>query len=328
MINKLTSLIAYYRLAAIMVILRELLFQAARRAPFVQSLRTSVYDFEMLIPLKIDGIGRQLFVLRGRESDHKWMMDQEVSKGDVILDIGANIGYYALMEAKRLRGSGKVYAIEPDPRNFRFLEKNIRTFGLQNLVDVREGAISNIDGELEFALSSRTNLSGFNTAAATASSIIKVTVHDFGAYVERIGHVNLVRMDVEGHEVQILDSLVALLERNKSFAPTKIIFETHQYADKQERMAEILGALLGHGYKVKYISSDDELAPQGSIFKTYGYTPFKVLDEWRVSRGLYCDIAPDDAVRMISNWRGTRTVCLEFSPAEQKTHAQAVSATE
>lgn len=312
MLGKLISLTAYYKVAVIMVIFRELLYQAVRRIPFVQSLRTRVFDFEILIPLKIDGIGRELFVLRGRELDLKWLLDQEVQKGDIILDIGANIGYYALMEAKRLQGSGKVYAIEPDPRNIRFLAKNIQRFGLQNVVDVREGAISNFDGEMEFALAGRTNLSSFKATVDPSSTVIKVPVYDFGAYVERIGRIDLVRMDVEGHEVEILQSLVLLLDRNKLVAPRKIIFEAHRYGDKREKMAEILQSLFVHGYSVKYLSSDDERAAEGSIFKTYGYQPFKVLDEWFVSRGLYRGIAPGDAVRMISNWRGTRTVFLEL----------------
>lgn len=315
MIDKLISLIAYYKLGAVGVILRELLFQAAKRAPFIQSLRIKVYDFAMHVPVKDDGIGRALFVLRGRESDHKWMMDMEVHKGDVILDIGANIGYYALMEAKRLQGSGKIHAIEPDPRNIRFFGKNISSFGLQDLIEVREGAISNFDGQLDFALSDSTNLSSFNISTAPASKIVKVTVYDFGAYVERIGEIDLVRMDVEGHEVEIFQSLVELLKRNKDLAPKKIIFETHQYGTKQDKMADILRVLFEHGYTVKYISSDDELLPEGSVFKRYGYSPFKILEEWRVSRGLYRNISSQDAIKLISDWRGTRTVCLEFSHA-------------
>jgi len=328
MIKKLISLIAYYKFGVVTVIFRELLFQAAKRTPFIQFLRTSVYDFEMFIPVKNDGIGRQLFVLRGRESDHKWMMDREVHRGNVILDIGANIGYYALMEAKRLQGSGKIHAIEPDPRNIRFLEKNISSSGLQNLIDVREGAISNFDGQLDFALADSTNLSSFNTLTAPASKIIKVTVYEFGAYVERIGKIDLVRMDVEGHEVEILCSLAELLKRNIDLAPKKIIFETHRYGANQEKMAGILQALFDYGYTVKYISSDDELSAKGSVFSQFGYSPFKILEEWRVSRGLYRNISSQDAIELISRRRGTRTVCLEFSPAGQAIDALAHNTTE
>lgn len=325
MLKKFFSIIAFYKFRAAGVVFRELFFQAAKRAPFIKSMRIHVYDFDMHIPLKINGIGRALYVLQGRESDHKWMMDMEVHKGDVILDLGANIGYYALMEAKRLQGAGKIHAIEPDPRNINFLEKNISSFGLQNLIDVREGAISNFNGEMDFALSDATNLSSFNTSIASASKIVKVKVYDFGGYIECIGKIDLVRMDVEGHEVQILQSLVEFLKRNKALAPRKIIFETHEYGAKQLQMANTLRSLFENGYAVKYLASDDELWPGGSVFKKYGYSPFKVLEEWGVSRGLYRDIRAQDAIKLISDWRGTRTVCLEFSPSDQSAGAAPVS---
>ena len=75
--------------------------------------------------MQYDGIGRALYVFRSRELDHKWMLDNELSSGNVVLDLGANIGYYAIMEARKIGGTGKIYAIEPDPRNIELLQKNI-----------------------------------------------------------------------------------------------------------------------------------------------------------------------------------------------------------
>ena len=41
------------------------------------------------------------------------MLDNELSSGNVVLDLGANIGYYAIMEARKIGGTGKIYAIDP-----------------------------------------------------------------------------------------------------------------------------------------------------------------------------------------------------------------------
>ncbi len=312
MIKKLLSISHFYGLEVVPIIFREIIFQFAKRIPGIETLIAKPFNFEIEVPVKIGGIGRPLYVLRGREADHKWMMDQEISPGNTIFDLGANIGYYALMESKLLNRSGKIFAVEPDPRNVLFFKKNIKRFHLEDIISLEEAGISDVDGELDFMLSNRTNLSSFGAQDEIGAKKIKVTVFNFSNYIKKLGKVDLVRMDVEGHEVEILSSLCHLVDINKDLAPKKIIFETHEYYEKKDMFKIILANLLDKAYRVKYISSDDELYPQGSVFKKYGYQPFLILKEWGVSRGIYKDLRSQDAIELISNHRGTRTVCLEL----------------
>ncbi len=48
---------------------------------------------------------------------------KDVRTGGVVLDIGANIGYYTLIAARLVGPAGRVYAFEPDPENFKLLKK-------------------------------------------------------------------------------------------------------------------------------------------------------------------------------------------------------------
>ena len=116
----------------------------------------------MLIPMEYDGIGRVLYVYKSRELDHKWMIDHELSNGNVVLDLGANIGYYTVMEGRKIGNFGKIYAVEPDPRNIEFLNKNIKLNCLDNIAELEQAAISNREARVEFVLSSKTNLSSFH----------------------------------------------------------------------------------------------------------------------------------------------------------------------
>lgn len=66
---------------------------------------------------------------------------REFVKPDMtVLEIGANIGFFTLLFSKLAGPSGRVTAFEPDPGNFRLLEKNVKTNGRANVTCVRKAA--------------------------------------------------------------------------------------------------------------------------------------------------------------------------------------------
>ena len=65
-----------------------------------------------------------------------------IKSGDIVLDIGANIGYYTLIFAKLVGNSGKVFSFEPEPTNYELLQKNIMINEYTN-VDFFRKAVSN-----------------------------------------------------------------------------------------------------------------------------------------------------------------------------------------
>ena len=75
-----------------------------------------------------------------------------VKKGDIVIDIGANIGYYSLLLAYRVGNSGHVYAFEPDPLNRKILTKNIDANNLNNIT-ISDAAIDQAIGKAKLYLS-------------------------------------------------------------------------------------------------------------------------------------------------------------------------------
>ena len=69
----------------------------------------------------------------------------KIKKGDVVVDIGANIGSYSIYAAKK--GAIKVYAFEPNKEAFKTLKKNVEENGLQNIVKAINAAVTDKDGE-------------------------------------------------------------------------------------------------------------------------------------------------------------------------------------
>ena len=308
--RKIVKLFQFYHLRALILIFSFIYFVIYQKINPNGFLLTQIYDYKMKIPLKYDGIGRALYVYGSRELDHKWMIDNELSLGNVVLDLGANIGYYAIMEAKKIGRYGKIYAIEPDPRNIEFLEKNIKLNSIVDIFDFEQGAISNKNEKVEFVLSSKTNLSSFDLKKSKDNSnSINVQAYDLETYLKNKKRVDLVRMDIEGHEIEVFESLINFSKNFQNYLPKKIIFETHfrVYQKKKEYVQEILSKIFEIGYEIKYFSSPNE--PKEAL-KNRGYYPFKIIKDYPFHRGIYKNIKKQDFIDFISETGGIRTVLL------------------
>jgi len=75
-----------------------------------------------------------------------------VKPGMVVVDIGANIGYYSLLFARLTGPEGTVHAFEPAPENFRLLNANIQANGYRNITPV-QAAVCDSSGQVTFHLS-------------------------------------------------------------------------------------------------------------------------------------------------------------------------------
>ena len=80
----------------------------------------------MYLDPKDRGISRTLLLFGERELDHKLILERIVKKNMKIFDIGANIGYYVLMESNLIGEKGKILAIEPVDKNIKLLRKNLK----------------------------------------------------------------------------------------------------------------------------------------------------------------------------------------------------------
>ena len=116
----------------------------------------------MFLSLKDRGIARYLSYFGTREEDQKYILETVLKEGMTILDAGANIGYYVLLEAAGLGKYGKIYALEPSPVNFSWLRKNIRLNDLEETVEAYPIALSNRNEKMSFYLSPLSNLNTFH----------------------------------------------------------------------------------------------------------------------------------------------------------------------
>ena len=278
----------------------------------VKTMKKSVFNYKLHLDTSDKGLSRTLFLFGRREIDHYKMLQEILNPGMQILDIGANIGYYAIMESLAIGPSGKITAIEPMLPNIEMLKRNVALNNASN-INVIHGAVSESTGTGQMFMSTHSNLhtfhrdgSAFDYLDSTPVDVPTMTLRDAG---ERSGtRAELIRMDVEGHEVEILGQLVELVKED--FMTPRVIFETHLSRYKEGNdFVPVLQALFDLGYTVPMASSSNKTGTARVTALGYdGGTPF--YSDFG-ERAIFRNLNNEHAIDLICNTGGLRTVLLE-----------------
>jgi FkbM family methyltransferase len=309
---KILKILFFYRIQSFKIIYRYLIFLISQKLFFKHFIETKIHNYQMLIPLKYDGIGRALYMYKTRENDQFWMINKEVFNGANVLDLGGNIGYYTLMLAKKAGTKGKVFCVEPDPRNIKILKKNIELNSLNKTIYLSECAISNINKKkIKFYLSSKTNLNSFTPKANKKNmNYVELDKIDFCTYIKNKPRLDFVRMDIEGHELEVFQSIIRMSKKLKNKLPKNIIFETHTHLYSSKiKSKKIFENLFKIGYKIKYFSSSDELK---TSLHSENLKRIKKIKDHLLFRGIYKFSNEFDIIDHIANNDDIRTVFLKL----------------
>jgi len=141
------------------------------------------------------------------------ILRKEIKSGDVVLDLGANIGFYTLIAAKLVGKKGRVFAFEPEPDNFARLEMNVRLNSYENVVLVQK-AVSSRTGKCTLYLSDRDRATHRIYDISDGRRFIEVESTRLDDYFHN-QRVDFIKMDIEGAEWAALQGMSLLLEKNK-----------------------------------------------------------------------------------------------------------------
>jgi len=221
------------------------------KAVFRKQIVRNINGSKMILSFDDTGICKDLIIHGKREPFSTDRMKTFVGKSDTIIDIGANVGYYALLES-RIASSGKIYAVEPVPANLELLKKNIELNGYSNL-EVFHYGISDRNTTEEIYFMEKSNLSTFiKPTDGVVKDIIRVpmiTLDDFIArHVKR--NPDLLRMDVEGYEYNIFKGAGKLLSGKD---PLKIFIEIESGLLSKDKLDYIVNSLKDNGFTVDSI---------------------------------------------------------------------------
>jgi FkbM family methyltransferase len=203
--------------------------------------------------------GNQLLWLEGkRYIKEKALLEQIVRPHMTVLDVGANIGYYALMFVSLLEGKGHVICLEPDPNNLDELRRNVANNRLDHTVTIMPVAAGEFDGSVRFA-------AGSNGRVASDGSLTVSVVRIDSLMIKKL---DVLKIDVEGYEASVLKGAQETLERDRpaiflELHPTLLTPDAHEdiIAFLRTRYTTVTAFCPDRGTILKRILRDYSLLP-------------------------------------------------------------------
>ena len=141
-----------------------------------------------------------------RESATLRLFTEAVGQGSVVLDIGAHLGHFSIVAARR---GAQVVAFEPNPRTLPYLRRNLEANGVADRVRVVERAVGTTAGTATLYTSPAGDQSSLHEHAdADGAVAVEVTAVDSETTGMRV---DVIKMDVEGAEVSVLEGMARTL---------------------------------------------------------------------------------------------------------------------
>ncbi|HEX6127126.1 MAG TPA: FkbM family methyltransferase, partial [Pyrinomonadaceae bacterium] len=180
-------------------------------------------------------MGKHLFVHRNYEIDFIGMSLAflkergylRTGKGRIAVDIGANLGMIGIAMARN-DDFDRVIAFEPDPRNFRLLENNVKQNGLESRIECFQIALSSQNGEIEFELAEGNSgdsrvrqtdrVGALNEQLRRTVVVRSMTFDSFVAgklTASEADQIDLLWVDIQGHEGHLFSGARDFLSKRK-----------------------------------------------------------------------------------------------------------------
>ena len=210
--------------------------------------------YRMYLNFDDKGICEDLIINKTREVFTTAHLQKIITEDMIIIDIGANIGYYALLESQ-LASKGHINAVEPVLKNYYLLRKNL-TLNNCNNVSTYNFAIGNVDSHLEMYIYDKCNWSSFiKNPGGNIIDTVQVPVFTLDKFIDSYLTQNphFIRMDVEGFEYEILMGAKKTLQ---SVTPLIFCIEIHPHLISKEKVTSIITMMKDNGFTINSIFNE------------------------------------------------------------------------
>lgn len=234
-------------------------------APTSGSVPLKIGDVTFRCELDLDGNVREMLV-GNYEPEIVRLFQRLLKPGDVVIDAGANIGYFSAVALSLVGIHGQVHAFEPALGIYRKLLR-LRDENRQFVFVPNNWALGEQPGELPLAVTNRRNI-GWNTMVpelmdrAEIGGLANVRVQRLDDYLseQKIDSVQLIKIDTEGFEFPVLKGLSGFFRKTTHLPFIVMEVAPSAYSKLQTSLSELEAFLAGYGYVPRDLEDRETLS--------------------------------------------------------------------
>lgn len=215
-----------------------------------------VYRKKIILNLNLeDWIQQSLFFTGEYEEKEIKYLENTLKEGDVLIDVGANIGLFSSVAAISVGEKGKVYSFEPMKKTYNALLETIHLNKFKNIT-TENIAVSDKKQIIELHINDSEKNSGMASAYSKNSTYTEdVQAFSLDEYFldKKINSIKLIKIDIEGGEYLALLGMMNLLKK------FKLILLIEINPDNPFGKEKIESLLFGIGYKTYFIGDKGEV---------------------------------------------------------------------
>jgi FkbM family methyltransferase len=171
-----------------------------------------------------DHVQKRIYCYHYFEKEYIRYIKNCLLPGDTAIDVGAHVGQYSLIAAKLVGSKGKVYSFEPNSITAECLRRNIKLNSFYNIKVIQKAVTSKMGKRIYYPSLDKGNIgSGTLVCRQPVSDnsfnlsgnleVDSISLDEYSAN-NGIDQCRLLKIDVEGYEMEVLKGAEKLLERN------------------------------------------------------------------------------------------------------------------
>ncbi len=202
------------------------------------------------------------FIVKDIERYEKYY---KVKINDIVIDAGANEGALSVVYSQKIGNRGKVFAFEPDSINVEMLKSNLSLNKKYSNIDLVEMGLWNKKDIIDFFEAGSVGSSVFYEDKKSKKVAIQTISIDNFMSLQKINHLNFVKMDIEGAEIEALEGAIKSIDKYK---PDFAIASYHIINNKPTYIAvEDFFRKIDYPYKTEFFKDGEIITYAGKSIK-------------------------------------------------------------